>query len=193
MKIKLLVLLLTISLVPNLKAFGQSDTWTIDANHSQADFEVRHMGINNIRGALSNISGTVIWNAKDISKSRVAVTIDTTTLNTTSAYRDKHLKTADFFDIEKYPTLTFKSTSVNLAGNVLKVTGDLTITGVTKSVTLDVNGPTAPTKNDQGVLVSGLSATTIINRNDFNFGTKFPASLISNEVKITIDAELDQK
>ena len=193
MKTKFYALFLAILLLPALHAFAQDNTWTIDASHSQAGFEVRHMGVSNVRGSLSNVSGTVVWDKKDITKSTVNVVIDATTVNTTSAYRDKDLKSDAFFNVEKYPTLTFKSTSIKRVGKGLKITGDLTLTGVTKSVTLDVDGPTDAIKGMQGGLVSGLSATTTINRTDFNFGSKYPSAVIGNEVKITIDAELNQK
>ena len=174
-------------------AFAQGTTWTIDPVHTQATFQVKHLSMSNIRGGLSNITGSVVWDPKDITKDSVNATLDAKTINTGSDYRDKYLKGEDFFNTDKYPTLTFRSTSVKKAGAGFKVTGDLTLAGVTRSVVLDVEGPAAPQKGPEGGLVSALSATTTIKRADFNFGSKYPNAMVSDEVKITIDLEMGQK
>ena len=174
-------------------AFAQGITWTIDPVHTQATFQVKHLSMSNIRGGLSNITGSVVWDPKDVTKDSVNATLDAKTINTGSDYRDKYLKGEDFFNTDKYPTLTFRSTSVKKAGAGFKVTGDLTLAGVTRSVVLDVEGPAAPQKGPEGGLVSGLSATTTIKRADFNFGTKYPNAMVSDEIKITIDLEMGQK
>ena len=173
--------------------FAQGTNWTIDTLHTQATFQVKHLSMSNIRGGLSNITGTVVWDPKDVTKDSVNDTLDAKTINTGSDYRDKYLKGEDFFNTDKYPTLTFRSTSVKKAGAGFKVTGDLTLAGVTRSVVLDVEGPAAPQKGPEGGLVSALSATTTIKRADFNFGTKYPNAMVSDEVKITIDLEMGQK
>ena len=172
-------------------AFSQS-TWTIDKNHSQVNFEIRHAAVSNVRGSISNITGTVVWDEKDPSRSSVNATIDATTVNTNNDARDKHLKSPDFFNVEKYPTLTFKSSSVTRANGKLQVIGDLTLGGQTKSVTLDVDGPTAPVKGMKGGLVTGFSATGMIKRSDFNFGQKYTAPILGDDVKFTLDLEADQ-
>lgn len=179
-------------LLAGTAAFAQS-TWTIDKNHTQVDFQIRHAAVSNVHGSLSNVTGTVVWDEKDLSKASVNATIDATTVSTNNEGRDKHLKSPDFFNVEKFPTLTFKSTSVTRANGKLQVIGDLTLAGVTKSVTLDVDGPTAPVKGMQGGLVTGFSATGTLKRSDFNFGSKYSAPILGDEVKFTLDLEADQK
>jgi polyisoprenoid-binding protein YceI len=180
-------------LLTGTAAFAQSSTWTIDKNHSQTDFQIRHLGVSNVRGSISGITGTVVWDEKDISKSSVNATIDATTVSTNNDARDKHLKSPDFFNIEKYPTITFKSTSVVRTNGKLQVIGDLTLAGVTKSVTLDVDGPTPPVKGMRGGLVTGFSASGVLKRSDFTFGSKFSEPILGDEVKFTIDVEADQQ
>ncbi len=174
-------------------ALAQSSTWTIDPNHSQATFVVKHMAVTNVRGAISNIKGTVTWDPKDPSKDNVEAVLDTTTIDTQSAYRDKDVKGPDFFNIEKCPTMTFKSTSVKRAGKGLKIFGDLTLAGVTKPVVLEATEPSAPQKGMQGGLLSGIEATTSIKRSDFAFAAKYPGAVVGDDIHITIDVEMDQK
>jgi polyisoprenoid-binding protein YceI len=173
-------------------AFAQSSTWTIDKNHTQIEFQIRHAAVSNVRGSISNVTGTVVWDEKDLSKASVNAVMDATTVSTNNDARDKHLKSPDFFNVEKFPTLTFKSTSVTRVNGKLQVIGDLTLAGVTKSVTLDVDGPTAPVKGMRGGLVTGFSATGTIKRADFNFGQKYTAPILGDDVKFTIDVEADQ-
>jgi len=165
-------------------------TWTIDPMHSQAGFEIRHMGVSNVRGTISKISGTVVWDEKDPSKDSVVADLDATTLDSTVAARDAHLKSPDFFNVAQYPTLHFQSTSVKLINGKLQVIGNLTLAGVTKPVTLDVDGPVPPQKGMKGGLVSGFSASTTIHRADFNFGPKFAPPMLGDDVKITLDLEI---
>ena len=175
-------------------AQAQNNTWTIDPNHSQAGFTIRHLGVSNVHGTISKVSGTVVWDPKDPSKDSVVADLDATTVDTTTAARDTHLKSPDFFNIATFPTIHFQSTKVwkDSSGN-LKITGDLTLAGVTKPVTLDVDGPVPPQKGQRGGFVSGLSASTVIKRADFGFGPKFAPPMLGDEVKVTIDAELGQK
>jgi len=169
--------LVAVVLLSGTATFAQSSTWTIDKNHAEVNFQIRHAGVSTVRGSIGGVTGTVVWDEKDLSKASVTATIDTTTVNTNNDARDKHLKSPDFFNIEKFPTMTFKSTSVTRADGKLKVTGDLTLAGVTKSVTLDVDGPTAPVKGAHG-LVTGFSATGSVKRSDFSFGTKFSEPIL---------------
>jgi len=174
-------------------AAAQTSTWTIDPAHSQSNFEIRHMGVSNVRGSISKISGSVIWDEKNPSKSTVVADIDVTTLNTTVDARDTHLKSPDFFNVAQFPTIHFQSTKVTGTAGHLKVEGNLTLAGVTKPVVLDVDGPATPQKNQKGNLISGFEATTVLKRADFNFGPKFAPPMLGDEVKITIDVEMDKQ
>jgi polyisoprenoid-binding protein YceI len=179
-------------LLPGVGAFAQASSWAIDTNHSQVNFQIRHMGVSNVRGSISGVTGTVVWDDKDPSKSSVEAIIDAKTLSTNNDARDKHLKSPDFFNVEKYPTLTFKSASVTGTNGKLQVTGDLTLGGVTKSVTLDVDGPTAPQKGMGGKMVIGFSASGLVKRSDFNFGNPKFNPMLGDDVKFTIDVEADK-
>jgi polyisoprenoid-binding protein YceI len=145
-----------------------------------------------VHGAISGIKGTVTFDEKDITKSSVTATLDTTTLSTANDARDKHLKSPDFFDVEKNPTITFKSTAVTKAGGKLQLVGDLTLNGITKPVTLDLDGP-APPMTQRGKTISGFSASGTVKRADFNFGPKFAPPMLGDDVKISIDVEIDKQ
>jgi polyisoprenoid-binding protein YceI len=182
----------------SLPAAAATSTWQIDPNHSAAQFAVRHMAISTVRGAFSKLSGSVQLDDKDVTKSSVEVTIDAASVDTRVPDRDKDLRSDRFFDVEKYPTLTFKSTKVEQTEpGKLKITGDLTIHGVTKQVVLDVEGLTAPAKDPWGNQRAAANATTKINRQDF--GVKWNAKMdsggwvVGDDVAITIDVELVQK
>ncbi len=168
--------------------------WTIDPAHSVAAFTIKHMTVTTVPGAFGKVTGTIEWDEADITKSKVDATIDATTVNTRNEQRDTHLKSPDFFDVAKFPTITFKSTKVEKAGDRLKVTGDLVMRGVTKAVVLDVEGPVAPVGDARGNTKSGLSATTKINRQDFGitWGSSLPGGglVLGNDVTITIDLEI---
>ncbi len=179
-------------LLSGVSAFAQSSTWTIDTNHTQVNFQVRHMGVSTVRGSLSGVTGTVVWDPSDPTKSSVQATIPASTVSTNNTQRDTHLKSPDFFDVAKNPTLTFKSTKVTGTAGDLKIVGDLTLAGVTKSVTLNVDGPTAPIQGQGGKTVTGFSATGTLKRSDFNFGSKFPSAVLGDDVKFTIDVEANK-
>ena len=189
---RILTAALSALLLTGVSAFAQSSTWTIDKNHAQTNFKIRHMGVSEVRGSISGVTGAIVWNEKDPSKSSVEATIDTNTVSTNNEGRDKDLKSDHYFNVEKYPTMTFKSTSVSRVDGKLQVVGDLTLAGVTKSVTLEVDGPTAPQKGMGGKTVIGLSATGTIKRTDFNFAPKMPSMALGDEVQITIDVEANQ-
>ena len=179
-------------LLTGVSAFAQSSTWTIDKNHAQTNFKILHMGVSTVRGSISGVTGTIVWDEKDPGKSSVEATIDTNTVSTNNSARDNDLKSDKYFNVAKYPTMTFKSTSVSRVNGKLQVVGDLTLAGVTKSVILDVDGPTPPKKGMGGKMVIGLSATGMIKRSDFNFAPKMPTMALGDEVQITIDAEANQ-
>jgi polyisoprenoid-binding protein YceI len=180
-----------------LSASAATTTWQIDPKHSDAQFAVTHLMISTVRGEFHSINGTVVFDDKDVSKSSVNVTIDATSVDTREPDRDKDLKSANFFDVAKYPTFTFKSTKVEQAGaGKLKVTGDLAIHGVTKSVVLDVDGPKPAIKDPWGLQRSAVSATTKINRKDFGLTwaktMDTGGAIIGDEVSITLDVEMIQ-
>lgn len=182
----------------SLPAAAATSTWQIDPNHSAAQFAVRHLAISTVRGAFTKVNGTIQFDDKDISKSSVEVTIDADSVDTRVPNRDKDLRSDHFFDVQKYPTITFKSTKVEqVEAGKLKVTGDLTIHGVTKPVVLDVEGPTAAVKDPWGNQRAAANATTKINRQDY--GVKWNATMdggglvVGDDVAITIDVEMVQK
>jgi polyisoprenoid-binding protein YceI len=176
-------------------ALAQSQEWQIDPAHSAAQFSVKHMGISTVRGAFSKVSGTVQYDTADPTKSVINATIDASSIDTRVQMRDNDLKSPNYFDVQKYPTITFKSKKVEKAGDgKLKVTGDLTIHGTTKEVVLDVDGPSAPIDQPPqmgGGKRMGAAATTTINRNDF--GVSGGGKMISDEVSITLDLEMVNK
>ena len=172
-------------------------TWEFDPAHSHAQFKVRHMMISNVKGGFTGLAGTVKWDA-DITKSSVEATINVTSINTREPQRDAHLKSADFLDAEHYPTITFRSTKISRTEDgALEMTGDMTIRGVTKPVTLLVEGPTPETKDPWGNTRVGVEATTTIDRKDFgltwNSTLESGGVLVGDKVNITVDAELIKK
>ena len=171
-------------------AAAQNQNLNIDPKHSSAEFAVRHLGISTVRGDFQKVSGKVSYDAADVSKSSIEATIDATTVNTRIESRDKDLRSANFFDVVKYPVITFKSKRIEAAGSgKLKVTGDLTMHGVTKEVVMDVDGPTPPVKDpSSGVSRMGAAATARINRRDF--GVNGATATVADEVQITLDVEL---
>ena len=175
--------------------FAATSTWKLDPRHSSAQFSVRHLAISTVRGAFSKVNGTVQLDDQDITKSSVDVTIDVSTVDTREPDRDKDLRSDKFFDVEHFPTMTFKSKKVaQVAPGKLKVTGDLTIRGVTKEVVLDVDGPTAPVTDPWKNQRAAVNATMKVNRQDF--GVKWNATMdnggvvVGDDVNITIDAEM---
>lgn len=178
-------------------AVAQAVQYEIDPVHSSAQFSVRHMMVSNVRGEFAKVTGTVVYDPKNLKASSVEATIDATTINTHEPKRDEHLKSPDFFDVAKYSTLTFKSKKVEKAGkDRLRVTGDLTIHGVTKEVALDVEGPSPEVKMGTNIR-SGASAGTTINRKDFglvwNRALESGGVLVGDEVKITLEIEMGRK
>jgi polyisoprenoid-binding protein YceI len=181
--------------VLSLPASAGTSTWKIDPQHSSAQFSVRHLAISTVRGAFSKVTGTIILDENDVTKSAVDVTIDVSTVDTREPNRDNDLRSDKFFDVAHYPSMTFKSRKVEqVAPGKLKVTGDLTIRGTTKEVVLDVDGPTSPVKDPWGNQRAAVNATTKINRQDF--GVKWNATMdnggvvVGDDVPITIDVEM---
>lgn len=181
--------------VLSLPAGAATSNWQIDPAHSSAQFAVRHMAISTVRGAFSKVTGAVVFDDKDVSKSIVDVTIDVASVDTRQPDRDNDLRSDKFFDVAHFPSITFKSKKVEQsAPGKLKITGDLTIRGTTKEVVLDVDGPTAPVKDPWGNQRVAANATTKINRQDY--GVKWNATLdnggvvVGDDVSIIIDVEL---
>jgi polyisoprenoid-binding protein YceI len=171
-------------------ALAQASTWTSDPQHSEVDFSIKHMSVSNIHGRIGGVAATILLNEADIAKSSVTANIDVSTVDTGVTARDTHLKTPDFFDVAKFPTATFTSTSVAKNANGLTVRGNFTLHGVTKPVVLEVEGPSGPALGMDHKPHSGFTATTILNRTDFGIGGKFPAAIVGEEVKLTIELEV---
>jgi polyisoprenoid-binding protein YceI len=169
-------------------------SWNLDPSHSVAEFKVKHMMISNVKGHFAKLTGALTLDESDLTDSGVAAVIEAGSIETRDAQRDAHLKSADFFDVEKFPTLSFKSTRIRLAGEgELAVEGDLTIRGVTRKVLFSVEGPTPPAKDPWGNTRVAVAATTKINRKDFgltwNAALETGGILVGDEVTINLDVQ----
>ncbi len=171
--------------------------WDIDPAHSQAQFSVRHMMVSTVRGQFDKVSGTVSLDDRDPGRSKVEVTIDASSIDTREPKRNEHLKSADFFDVAKYPTLSFRSTKVEKVGSQLRITGELTMHGVTRPVVLISDGLSEPQKNPWGQTVRGASATGKLSRKEFgltwNKALESGGVVVGDEVQLQIDVELVAK
>lgn len=183
--------LITLSLLALPGLFA--DEYKIDGSHSKAGFAVKHLMVSTVRGDFSKVSGTIVYDEKNPAATKVNASIDVTAVNTNEPKRDEHLKSPDFFDVAKFPTITFVSKSAKKTADGIAVTGDLTIHGVTKEVVLNVDGPTAEVKDPWGNMRRGATATTKINRKDFgltwNKALETGGVMVSEEVSITVDVE----
>jgi polyisoprenoid-binding protein YceI len=188
---KRLALIIGILALAAPMARAQYSTWTSDPAHSEVDFSVRHGGVANVHGHIGNVAATLVYNEADVTKSTVTATIDVSTVDTGQPPRDAHLKTDAFFDVAKFPTSTFTSTSVVRNGNKLTVSGNFTLHGVTKPIVLDVEGPSTPVQNGMDhKLHSGFTATTTLSRTAYGIGNSFPSALVGDDVKLTIEVEI---
>ncbi len=176
---------------------AQAKDYKIEAAHSEADFAIKHMAISTVHGSFHGVSGVVTFDPGNVTKSSVTATIDVATVDTGIAARDGHLKSPDFFDVAKFPTMTFKSTSVAKAGDHLDVTGDLTLHGVTKSVVLKLETPSKEQIGMDKKTHRGFTATTTINRKDFGLswsGTVTSGdAVLGDDVKIELDIDAVQQ
>jgi polyisoprenoid-binding protein YceI len=170
-------------------AFAQSSTWVSDPNHSEVDFTVTHLSISKVHGRFGNVRATLVYNEADVTKSSVQVNIDAATVDTGVAPRDSDLKSANFFDVANFPSATFTSTGVAKNGNKLTVTGNFTLHGTTRPVTLDVEGPSGPVEGMDHKPHAGFSASGTITRTAFGIGSKYPATVVGDDV--TLNIELD--
>ena len=172
--------------------------WEFDPAHTGVHFKVRHLMISSVRGEFEKVSGKIVYDEADVTKSSADITIDTGSINTRVAKRDEHLRSPDFLDVAKHPAITFKSKRVEKAGDgTLKMTGDLTIRSVTKEVVLTIEGPSPEIKDPGGNRRVGAQATTKINRKDFglvwNAALETGGVVVGDEVEITIDVEIYKK
>jgi polyisoprenoid-binding protein YceI len=168
---------------------AQTQTWQIDPMHSAAQFSVRHLGISTVRGQFEKLTGSVTYDPAAPEKTSITATIDANSVNTRVDMRDNDLRSPNFLDVAKFPTITFKSKHIDTSTpGKLKVIGDLTLHGVTKEVTLDVDGPTPAIKDPRGNSRMGASASTTINRHDF--GVNGAPSMVGDDVPITLDIEM---
>jgi polyisoprenoid-binding protein YceI len=172
-------------------------TYTIDPQHSAAEFSVRHLMISNVKGEFTKVSGTIVYDPKNPAAAKIDAVIDVNSISTREPQRDTHLKSPDFFDTAKFPTLTFQSKQVWKSNGKLQVKGDLTMHGVTHEVVLDIDGPTAEVKDPWGNPRFGASATTKVDRKNWglvwNKALEAGGVMIGDEVTITIDIEATRK
>ena len=171
-------------------AMAQTSTWTSDPNHSEVDFSISHMSVSNVHGRFGHVTATIAYNTADVTKSTVTATIDVAGLDTGEEARNNHLKTPDFFDVATYATAAFTSTSVAKSATGLTINGNLTLHGITKPVVLAADGPRGPVDGMDHKPHAGFSATTTIKRTDFGIGTKFPAAIVGDDVKLNIELEV---
>lgn len=168
---------------------AEPQTWEIDPAHSASQFSVRHLGISTVRGVFEKTTGTVLYDPANPTKSQVDITIDASSVNTRVDMRDKDLRSPNFLDVSKYPTIAFKSKQVVSEGQgKLKMVGDLTIHGVSKEVVLEVDGPSEVVNDPRGTSHMGAEATTKIDRRDF--GVNGAPGIVGNEINIILDVEL---
>ena len=187
---RIVLIVVTLSLM-SAAALAQAGSWKIDPNHTSAQFAVKHLAVSTVRGAFMKVNGSAQYDPADASKDSVDITIDASSVDTRVQMRDNDLRSPNFLDVSKYPTITFKSKQAKAAGEgKLQIVGDLTIHGVTKEVTLDVDGPSSPIKDPWGNQRIGASATTKVNRKDF--GVNGLPGVVGDEINITIDTELIQ-
>jgi polyisoprenoid-binding protein YceI len=173
---------------------ASAQTWTLDPAHTRASFSARHMMVTTVRGDFSNVTGTVEYDGKQLAAAQVTASIDTRTLDTKLAQRDEQLKGPDFLDVAKFPAMTFKSTRIEpLPGGAFRMTGGLTIRGVTREVSFDAEGLSPPV-TDRGTLIIGTTATAKISRKDFgmtwNRAVEAGGVLVGDEVTITLDVQM---
>jgi polyisoprenoid-binding protein YceI len=181
-----LILMATLALA--LPAAAQTTSWKIDPQHTAAQFAVRHMGVSTVRGAFTKVRGSATYDSDHPASTTLEATIDAASVDTRVQDRDNDLRSPNFLDVEKYPTITFRSKQAAADQGKLKITGDLTIHGVTKEIVLDVDGPTQEIKDPMGNRRMGATASIKINRKDF--GVNGGGALVGDELTITIDAEL---
>jgi len=174
-------------------ALAQTTNWTPDPAHTEVDFSALHMSLSKVHGRFGKVTGVLHYDAADVTKSSVQMTIDVTGVDTGVGMRDNDLKSANFFDVAQYPTATFTSTGVAKSGDGLTIAGNLTVRGVTKPVTLHVDAPMGPMKGMGNKQHIGFSATTTVDRTAFGLGMKYPNAAISDAIQLTIEMDAVQQ
>jgi polyisoprenoid-binding protein YceI len=184
--------------VAGAPSLARAAAYEIDSSHSSVGFAVRHMMVSTVRGTFGKVTGTVNWDDRALNESKIDAVIDAASIDTRDEKRDQHLRNPDFFDVAKYPVITFKSTEVKkVSEGKYKVTGNLTIRGVAKSVVLNVDAPKAEIKDPWGNIKRGATATTTLNRRDFgltwNKALETGGVVVGEKVDVTLDLELTRK
>lgn len=177
-------------LLAALPAAAQISTWKSDAARSKIEFAVRYLAMKDVHGRIGDVDAAIAYDAVNVTKSNVTASIGVGTITTGETGRNDEIRGADFFDVEHFPKATFKSTEVSKNGDGLWVRGNLTMHGVTREVVLNVRGPVKPTIGADGKLHSGFSAATTIDRTAFGIGSAFPAAIVGDQVKLTIDLKI---
>lgn len=180
-------------LVASFASFAQ---WSIDKGHTKFAFIAEHHGLSEVDGYFKKFDGKITAAKDDLSDAVFEITIESSSINTDLEMRDNHLKSEDMFDVEKFPTISFKSTSLTkIAGNKYKMAGNMTIKGVMKPITLDVtmNGPMAHPNPNNKTPQLGIKATTTIKRSDFGIGGKLATVMVSDEISIRATGEFQKK
>ena len=172
-------------------------TWKVDSSHSEVSFAVRHMMIADVRGTFTGVEGTIVVDAADPSKSKAQIDVDAASVDTRNVKRDRHLRSADFFDTEKYPAITFRSKSVQaVADRRFRLTGDLTLRGVTREVVFEVEGPSGEARDPGGTVKVAATAHAVIHRKEFGLTWNMPLEdggvLLGDDVRIEIAIEADR-
>jgi len=197
LKAQRICVVLALAILANVSAFAETSTWDLDPPHSTAHFTVRHLGISNVTGTFTKVSGTANIDSADITKSTVKATIDVSSVDTRVEMRDKDLRSPNFFDVAKFPTIEFVSKRIVKNGDNVQVIGDLTIHGTTREATLDVDDITPEIADPWGNARRGFSANTSISRKDFgmtyNNLLKSGEAVVGDKVKIQIDVEFVKK
>jgi len=185
---KKMIILLAVALL-NTAVFAQT-TWKNDPMHSKLGFTITHLAVSDVDGIFKDFTCTIAASKPDFSDAKFQLTVNTTSINTDVDYRDKDLRSANYFDVEKFPTMTFASTGIStVSTNHYKLTGNLTLHGVTKSVTMDlvyrgtITNPMSK-KDDAGFKLTGM-----IKRSDFDFASKTPTAILSDEITINANGE----
>lgn len=177
-------------LLAALPATAQISAWKSDPARSRIEFSVRHLAMTDVHGRIGEVNAAIAYDAVDVTRSKVTATIGIGSITTGETGRDSEIRSTDFFDVQHFPKATFRSTGVSKNGDGLRVRGNLTMHGITRQVDLNVRGPGKPVIGADGKLHSGFSAVTTLDRTTFGIGSAFPAAIVGDQVKLTIDLDI---